>query len=54
MHAPADRTVKHLTTEEWYSRYDALDLLPRHTAPDLRTRPSREMPAPADRIATRT
>ncbi|WP_395644465.1 hypothetical protein [Terricaulis sp.] len=54
MRTPADRTAKHLSIEEWYARYDSLDLLPHHRAPAPSGRPGRAMPAPADRVATRT
>lgn len=54
MHAPADKTVKHLTTEEWYARYDALDLLPHQRDPSRRSALTQRMPTPADRVATRT
>ena len=54
MRTPADKTVKHLSTEEWFARYDALDILPRTRQPEPDGRPSRAMPAAADRVATRT
>ncbi len=45
---PADRTAKRISAQEWFARYDALDLLKHHqqTAQPL-------MRAPADRIAVR-
>jgi hypothetical protein len=49
MNAPADRTAKRISVQEWFARYDALDLLKRHPQP---ARP--QMHAPADRIAVRT
>jgi hypothetical protein len=48
MKAPADRTAKRISVEEWFARYDALDLLKRHQKP---AQP--QMHAPADRIAVR-
>ncbi len=48
MNAPADRTAKRLSVEEWFARYDAIDLLkriPQQAQPLLR--------APADRTALR-
>jgi hypothetical protein len=50
MHAPADRTAKRISVEEWFARYDAIDLLKR-AAQQPRERP--QMRAPADRIAVR-
>jgi hypothetical protein len=50
MHAPADRTAKRLTIEEWFARYDALDLLKGRS--DRRSL-SPSPPPPADRIAVR-
>ncbi|MBL8545693.1 MAG: hypothetical protein JNL81_04475 [Hyphomonadaceae bacterium] len=49
MNAPADRTAKRISLQEWFARYDALDLLKRtqQTAQPL-------MRAPADRTALRT
>lgn len=48
MKAPADRTAKRISVEEWAARYDAIDLLKRQLL-----RPQRVMPAPADRTALR-
>ncbi|MCX7357333.1 MAG: hypothetical protein NT015_04195 [Alphaproteobacteria bacterium] len=47
MKAPADRTAKRISVQEWFARYDALDLLKRHEQPQP------QMSAPADRIAIR-
>ena len=33
MNAPADRTVKRISVQEWFARYDALELLKRHPHP---------------------
>jgi hypothetical protein len=49
MNAPADRTAKRISVEEWYARYDALDLLKRQ-----QLQPQPVMRAPADRTALRT
>jgi hypothetical protein len=49
MNAPADRTAKRISVQEWFARYDALDLLKRSQQP---THPL--MRAPADRTALRT
>lgn len=49
MNAPADRTAKRISVQEWLARHDALDLLKRNqqvTQPLMR--------APADRTALRT
>ena len=49
MHAPAaDRTVRRLSREEWFQRYDATDVLKR----EQREAAQRIKP-PADRIAVR-
>jgi len=48
MQAPADRTVKRLSLEEWLARYDSLDLLK-----SLKAQPAKAMKPPADRIAVR-
>ncbi len=49
MKAPAaDRTAKRISVQEWFARYDALDLLKRAQQP---AQPL--MHAPADRIAVR-
>jgi hypothetical protein len=49
MRAPAaDRTAKRLSVEEWFSRYDASDLMKRSELP-----PQPLMRAPADRTAQR-
>ncbi|MBK8545143.1 MAG: hypothetical protein IPL62_17400 [Caulobacteraceae bacterium] len=48
MRAPADRTVKRISVQEWFARYDALDLL-KHTQQPAQPL----MHAPADRIAVR-
>jgi len=47
MKAPADRTAKRISVQEWFARYDALDLLKQQP------RPQPQMRAPADRIAVR-
>jgi len=44
---PADRTAKRISAQEWFARYDALDLLQRHQQPQP------QMRTPADRIAVR-
>jgi hypothetical protein len=49
MIAPADRTAKRISVEEWFARYDMIDLLKRE-----RLRPDPVMRAPADRTALRT
>lgn len=49
MNAPADRTAKRISVQEWFARYDALDLLKRMQQP---AQPM--MHAPADRTALRT
>jgi hypothetical protein len=52
MHAPADRTAKRISLEDWLARYDAVDLLP------LLAKRQEKLPArmaiPADRIVVRT
>lgn len=48
MNAPADRTAKRISAQEWFARNDALDLLKRH-----RQQAQPQMRAPADRIAIR-
>jgi hypothetical protein len=48
MDAPADRTAKRISAEEWFARYDMIDLLKR----ELR-RPQPAMRIPADRTALR-
>jgi hypothetical protein len=50
MHAPADKTAKRLSLEDWFVRYDAFDLLKRGT--DGRAKRT-AAPPPADRIAVR-
>jgi hypothetical protein len=50
MRPPADRTAKRLSTEEWFARFDVIELL-KHTAPQPRGH--QLMPAPADRTAVR-
>jgi hypothetical protein len=50
MKAPADRTAKRLSIEEWFARYDSLDLFKRQQAEE---RVAKAMFAPADRIAVR-
>lgn len=51
MHAPADKTAKRISLEEWFLRYDALDLLkPRNAS---RASAVNYAPPPADRIAVR-
>jgi len=49
MNAPADRTAKRISAEEWFARYDAIDLLKRQLL-----QPQPVMPPPADRTALRT
>ena len=51
MNTPADRTVKRLSREEWYARYDAIEQLRPQQPQDRRARLTR--PA-ADRVAVRT
>lgn len=51
MHAPADKIAKRISVEEWFARYDALDLLKPRNAP--RARALSYEPPPADRIAVR-
>lgn len=48
MKAPADRTAKRISAQEWFARYDAIDLLKRDLQQTLP-----QMNAPADRIAVR-
>lgn len=50
MKAPADKIAKRLSVEEWFARYDSIDLLQRQDAPRTK-RP--QMPPAADRIAVR-
>jgi hypothetical protein len=51
MNTPADRTVKRLSREEWYARYDAIELLRPMQPQDRRAR----LTGPAaDRVAVRT
>lgn len=50
MTIPADRTVKRLSREEWYARYDAIEQL-RPTQPQDRR--ARLTDPAADRVATR-
>lgn len=45
---PADRTAKRISAQEWFARFDTLDLLARNQQP---AQP--QMRAPADRIAVR-
>lgn len=52
MHAPADRTVKRISAQEWRVRYDLRNLT-KDTQDETRSRAPRQMPAPADRIAVR-
>ena len=52
MHVPADRTAKRISTQEWFARYDAVDLM-KPVRSETPGRAPREMPAPADRIAVR-
>jgi len=49
MKAPADRTAKRISVQEWFARYDAIDLLKRNQQP---AQPL--MSTPADRTALRT
>ncbi|MGQ0531502.1 MAG: hypothetical protein ACT4OF_02270 [Caulobacteraceae bacterium] len=49
MKAPADKTAKRISVEEWCARYDAIDLLKRQLL-----RPQPVMRAPADRTALRS
>jgi len=48
MNAPADRTAKRISVQEWFARYDALDLL---KLDQKQAQP--QMHAPADRTALR-
>lgn len=48
MNAPADRTAKRISAQEWFARSARAQL----ADPLARARP--QMPAPADRIAVRT
>jgi hypothetical protein len=48
MNAPADRTAKRLSVQEWFARYDAIDLLKRNQQQQPLLR------APADRTALRS
>ncbi|MEZ5972767.1 MAG: hypothetical protein R3C31_13240 [Hyphomonadaceae bacterium] len=48
MKAPADRTAKRISVQEWFARYEALDLLKRTQQP---VEPL--MRTPADRTALR-
>lgn len=50
MKAPADRTAKRLSVQEWLARYDSLDLLKAMQRPEADLK---SMQAPADRIAVR-
>ena len=51
MNTPADRTVKRLSREEWYARYDAIEQLRPQQPQDRRAR----LTGPAaDRVAVRT
>ena len=52
MHAPADKTAKRISLEDWLTRYDAIDLLPLFSKRQEKL-PSR-MAIPADRVAVRT
>lgn len=50
MNTPADRTVKRLSREEWFARYDAIEQLRPAQPQDRRAR----LAGPAaDRVATR-
>jgi hypothetical protein len=49
MKAPADRTAKRISVQEWFARYDAQDLLKRHQQQQAQP----QMRTPADRIAVR-
>ncbi len=49
MNAPADKTAKRISVQEWFARYDALDLLKRN---EQQAQP--QMRVPADRRALRT
>lgn len=54
MDAPADRTAKRISIEEWFARYDALDLL-RKAPADRRVKAREDLRGtPADRIAVRS
>jgi hypothetical protein len=55
MHAPAaDRTVKRLSREEWFQRYDAADVLKREQREHGEQREAAQRNAPpADRVAVR-
>jgi hypothetical protein len=48
---PADRTVKRLSREEWFRRYDAIELL---RPPQPLDRLARLTGPAADRVAVRT
>lgn len=50
MRAPADRTARRISLEEWLVRFEAIDLL-KLPADQPRERP--QMRAPADRTAVR-
>jgi len=47
MKAPADKTAKRISTEEWFTRYDSADLLKQRQEPRPKMKP------PADRVAVR-
>lgn len=49
MQAPADKTAKRISVEEWFARYDSVDLMKRPV--QQRIRP--QMRIPSDRIALR-
>jgi hypothetical protein len=53
MQAPADKTVKRLSVEEWFARYDALDLLKAKQQQQHGDRKAQRTAPPADRIAVR-
>ncbi|MBC7769097.1 MAG: hypothetical protein H7124_09955 [Phycisphaerales bacterium] len=47
--APADKTAKRISAEDWFARYDSVDLLKSRAEPTEAPR----MRPPADRIAVR-
>lgn len=50
MQAPADKTAKRISVEEWFARYDSVDLMKHPVQAPVRP----QMRAPADRTAVRT
>jgi hypothetical protein len=51
MNTPADKTAKRISVEEWFARYDAIELLKQVRSE--RGRLLQQVLAPADRIAVR-